>query len=255
MKSSLPILLALVCSTTWGQQTFEVASIHVSDPGLTSANFHTDPGVFSIHNITLRNCIEWAYGIKPLQLIGPGWINDARFDILARAEDHNADDDRLRLMVQTLLADRFGMKVHHEQKEQQIYSLTVAKNGPKFHATGTKDGSKFLESTTEGPSNFSEDKTGALGDRVSIDELGDKISHLLDRMVIDRTGLKGRYDLRIDLLPYMNAASDGKDGPRSDIMSVLFAGFNEQLGLKLEPGKEVVDLVVIDSVNKTPTEN
>jgi uncharacterized protein (TIGR03435 family) len=69
--------------------------------------------------------------------------------------------------------------------------------------------------------------------------------------VINRTGLNGRYDFRLDLLPYMAADGDGK----ADIMSALFAGFNDQLGLKLEPGREMVDLLVIDTVNKTPTEN
>jgi uncharacterized protein (TIGR03435 family) len=261
MKISLLAALAFLSSAIWAQSpapilSFEAASIHASDPGLPVANFHTSPGVFTVRNVTLRSCIEWAYGIKPLQLSGPVWINDERFDITARAEDGTADDDRLRLMLRTLLADRFGLKIHREKKEQQVYALTLAKNGPKFHEPGTKDASKFLESTTAGPSGFSEDKTGAMGERVSINEIADKISQLLDRIVTDRTGLTGRYDFRIDLSPYMNAvAADGNNGPRSDVMSVLFSGFNDQLGLKLEPGKETVDLVVIDSVNRTPTEN
>jgi uncharacterized protein (TIGR03435 family) len=250
-------LLALICSALWAQTPlrFEVASIHTSAPDQREASMHTDPGVFSVHNVALRTCIEWAYGIKPRQLTGPVWLADERFDIIAHAEDRAADDDRLRLMLQTLLADRFGLKVHHERKEQQVYGLTVAKGGPKFHETGTKDGSQFLESATDGSSSFAEDKTGAMGNRVSMDQVADKISQLLDRVVIDRTGLKGRYDFRLDLTPYMNAVTDGKDGPRSDIMSVLFAGFNDQLGLKLEPGKEMIDLVIIDTVNRAPTAN
>ncbi len=97
--------------------------------------------------------------------------------------------------------------------------------------------------------------TGAIAERVSMDEVSDKISRLLDRNVFDKTGLNGRYDFRLDLTPYLTADADGRDGAKADIMSVLFAGFNEQLGLRLEPGKEVVDLVVVDSVNRTPTEN
>jgi uncharacterized protein (TIGR03435 family) len=238
----------------WAQSapplSFDVASIHSSEPGSPTAIFHTEPGFFSTHNVTLRACVEWAYGLKPVQLSGPAWLKDSRFDIVARTDDHGADDDKLRLMLQTLLADRFGMKVHREQKEQQVYSLTIAKNGPKFHPQSAKDASKFLESATEGSSRFKEDKAGAIGEHVSMDETADKISELLDRRVIDRTGLKGRYDFRLDLTPYM-AEAEGK----ADIMSVLFAGFNEQLGLKLEPGKGVVELLVIDAVNKTPTEN
>lgn len=261
MKISLLTALAIACSAISAQSSapalsFEVASIHTSEPGQPIANFHTSPGVFTVRNVTLRNCIEWAYSVKPLQLTGPDWLSDVRFDITARAEDSAADDDKLRLMLQTLLADRFGLKIHHEKKEQQVYALTLTKNGPKFHQPGTKDPSKFLDSTTEGPSGFSEDKTGAMGERVSTAEIADQVSQLLDRIVIDRTGLTGRYDFRIDLSPYMNAAAaDGNNGPRSDVMSVLFSGFNDQLGLKLEPGKDTVNLVVIDSVNKTPTEN
>ncbi len=254
MKIFLSAFLAFACSSVWAQSptAFEVASIHPSEPDQRTADYHTAPGEFSVHNATLRSCIEWAYDIKPIQLMGPSWIGDERFDINARAEDRSADDDKLRPMVQKLLADRFGLKVHHEQKEQPIYSLTVAKSGPKFHATGTKDGSKFLESTADGPSSFSEDKTGAMAQHVTIDQISEKISQLLDRMIVNKTGLQGRYDLRIDLTPYMNTESDG---PRSDIRSVLFEGFNDQLGLKLEPGKEIIDFVVIDSINKAPTEN
>jgi uncharacterized protein (TIGR03435 family) len=80
-------------------------------------------------------------------------------------------------------------------------------------------------------------------------------SGLVNRIVIDKTGLTGRYDFRLDLIPYMTSDTDGKDGAKADIMSILFAGFNDQLGLKLEAGKESVDLLVVDAVNKTPTEN
>ena len=257
MRFMLPFVAMLVWQTASAQTparppyTFDAASIHISEPGSPTAVFHTEPGYFSTHNVTLRSCIEWAYGLKPLQLQGPAWLKDTRFDIVARSEDHTADDDQLRLMLQTLLADRFGMKVHREEKEQPVYSLTLAKGGPKFHPQSAKDGSKFLESVGEGSTRFKEDKAGAIGEHVSMSETADKMSELLDRMVIDRTGMKGRYDFRLDLLPYMAADGEGK----ADIMSVLFAGFNDQLGLKLEAGRDKVDLLVIDSINKTPTEN
>jgi uncharacterized protein (TIGR03435 family) len=205
--------------------------------------------------MTLRFCIEWAYDIRPLQITGPAWLSDARFDINARAADHNADDDQLRLMVRAMLADRFGLKVHHEKKEQQTFALTVAKNGPKFHPTGTKDGSRFTESATDGATGFSEDKTGAMAEHVTMGDVANKVSELVNRIVIDKTGLTGHYDFRLDLTPYMTPDTDGKDGAKADIMSILFAGFNDQLGLKLEAGKESVDLLVVDSINRTPTEN
>jgi len=251
---SIPALLALVCAAACAQ-TFEVTSIHASEPGLRTGNFHTDPGTFSIHNMTLRSCIEWAYGLSPLQISGPAWLGELRFDINAKAVDHNADDDQLRLMVRAMLADRFGLGVHHEQKEQQVFALTIAKNGPKFHPKGTKDASRFAESATEGAAEFSEDKTGAMAEHVTMSDVANKVSELVNRIVIDRTGLTGRYDFRLDLTPYMTVDTSGQDGAKADIMSILFAGFNDQLGLRLEAGKESVELLVVDAVNKTPTEN
>jgi uncharacterized protein (TIGR03435 family) len=248
---STPALLAVACSVACAQ-SFEVASIHASEPGLRTGSVHTDPGVFSVHNMTLHFCIEWAYGVSPLQVSGPAWLNEVRFDINAKAADHNADDDHLRLMVRAMLADRFGLKVHHEQKEQQVFALTVAKNGPKFHSQGTKDASRFTESARDGATGFSEDKTGAMADHVTMGDVANKVSELVNRIVIDKTGLSGRYDFRLDLTPYMTPDTDGA---KADIMSILFAGFNDQLGLKLEAGKESVDLLVVDAVSKTPTEN
>src|SRR3984885_14172400 len=222
---STPALLAFACSAAWGQ-SFEVASIHASEPGLRTGNIHTDPGIFSIHNMTLHFCIEWAYDVRPLQITGPGWLNEVRFDINAKATNHNADDDQLRLMVRAMLADRFGLQVHHEQKEQQVFALTIAKNGPKFHPTGTKDASRFTESATDGASGFSEDKTGAMAQHVTMGDVANKVSELVSRIVIDKTGLTGRYDFRLDLTPYMAPDAEGN---KADIMSVLFAGFNDQL--------------------------
>jgi uncharacterized protein (TIGR03435 family) len=248
---SLPALLAFACSVACAQ-SFEVVSIHASEPGLRSGNVHTDAGIFSMHNMTLHFCIEWAYDVRPLQITGPAWLNEVRFDINAKAADHKADDHQLRLMVRTMLAGRFGLRVHHEQKEQQVFALTVAKNGPKLHPTGTKDASRFTESAADGSTSFSEDKTGAMADHVTMGDVANKVSELVNRIVIDKTGLTGRYDFRLDLTPYMTPDTDGA---KPDIMSILFAGFNDQLGLKLEAGRESVDLLVIDSLNKTPTEN
>ena len=87
--------------------------------GPANGNVHVDGGTFSIHNMTLHFCIEWAYGVSPLQVDGPAWLNDLRFDINAKAADHNADDDQLRRMARTMLADRFGLKVHHDRKSSR----------------------------------------------------------------------------------------------------------------------------------------
>jgi len=248
-------LAFLICLPIFAQTSapprFETASIHISEPGQRSAEFHSRPGMLMIRNYTLHSCIEWAYNLRPLQIEGPDWLRDVRIDIEARVENRQADDEEIRLMLRTLLADRFGMKVRLAQKEQQIYALTVSKTGPKFHETGTKDGSSFKHSVGGGSSGFSEDKTGAMAERVTMYDLANKLSELLNRIVIDRTGLAGNYDLRIDITPYLATSGEGK----ADIMSIIFAGLNDQLGLKVEAGRESVELLTVDSINKTPTEN
>ena len=114
------------------------------------------------------------------QVIGPAWLDDARFDIAAKAA-WPADDDQLRLILRTLLADRFGMTVHKEKREMQVYALTVAKSGPKFH-----------ETTTEGLPEFTNGGKGSLvANRVTMSELAEKISEPLNRPVIDATDSRG----------------------------------------------------------------
>lgn len=248
---SFPLLALVACLPIFAQPRFEAASIHISEPGQSSAEFHTRPGFLTVRNYKLHSCIEWAYNLRPLQIEGPDWLNDVRIDIEARAENRQAEDDEIRLMLRTLLADRFGMKAHLSQKEQQVYELTLGKTGAKFHERGMKDGSSFTPSPGNGPSGFSDEKTGATAKHVTMSDLANKLSERLNRIVIDRTGLEGRYDLRIDTTPYLTA---GGDGP-PDLMSIFFAGLNDQLGLKLEAGRESVELLAIDSINKTPTAN
>ncbi len=246
---SFTLLALITCSLMSGQPRFEAASIHISEPGQRSSTIRTQPGSILLQNYTLHRCIEWAYNLRPLQIAGPEWLNDVRIDIQARVENRQADDDEIRLMLRTLLAERFGMKAHTGQKEQPIYALTVGKDGPRFHARGTKDGSSFGPSSGDGASGFADEKTGATATRVTMSDLANKLSERLGRIVIDKSGLEGRYDLRIDVTPYLSAG-----GP-ADVMSIFFAGFNDQLGLKLEAGRESVELLTIDSINRTPTEN
>jgi uncharacterized protein (TIGR03435 family) len=85
--------------------------------------------VFRSRNYTLHSCIEWAYNLRRLQVEGLVWLSEVRIDINARAENRQADDDEFRLMLRTLLADRFGMNTHLVRKEQQVYVLTVGKDG------------------------------------------------------------------------------------------------------------------------------
>jgi uncharacterized protein (TIGR03435 family) len=151
-------------------------------------------------------------------------------------------------MLRTQLADRFGLRVHTEQKEMQTYLLTVMGSGLEFD-----------QSTTDGPPSHGKDKGGAMvAQRVSMNELAQGLSGRLNRPVIDSTGLKGGYDFRIDTLPYVEAAAavnGGKADQMSemDIPGILIAALPDELRLKLESRKEKADILVVDYAEKTPT--
>ena len=109
---------------------FDVASIKPAVGGMRP-DVKTSPGSLTIRNQSLLYLIQWAYDTPPFQIEGPDWLNDNRFDVLAKAES-GGDEAKLRLMLRALLGERFGLKAHPEQKEMQVYGLTLAKGGPKF---------------------------------------------------------------------------------------------------------------------------
>ena len=140
-------------------------------------------------------------------------------------------------MLQNLLAERFKLKLHRERRETQIYALVPGKNGPRL----TESGPDAPHSVREGPGRLT-------GSGVPISALADHLSgplYQLGRQVVDRTGLKGNYDFTLEW-----AASDS-DAPGQS----LFTALQEQLGLKLEAQRSSVDVLVVDSMEKAPTEN
>jgi uncharacterized protein (TIGR03435 family) len=196
-----------------------------------------------MRNVDLLDIVSWAWGVAHSQISGPEWLRMTRFDILAKAQG-SGDDDRLRLMLRRLLAERFAFSSHFEQKEMQAYVLTLQKDGPKFK-----------ESTGDGPPEFTNAGRGLLvAHRASMADLADKLADPVGAPVIDQTGLKGKYEIRIDITGFIPAAGD--NGPNPDeVLSILFNAIPAQLGVKLEPKKENVKLLVIDHMEKQPTEN
>ena len=247
MKGVVTLLL-LVVPLVAAEPKFEVASVRPSQPGTLRENIGFSPTALNMHNVTLLTCMAWAWDIEYAQVENrPDWFSDLRFDIEART-DAPVTEDQLRLMLRALLAERFALSVRSEQKLLDVFLLTVAKNGPKFHDATAGDHSEFRESKLEGPPDFHEEETSAFAEQASIAEFASKISGPLKRPVLDRTGLTGRYDIRIDFLPYINRGE-------VDATSIFFGGFEDELGLKLETGKGTAEVLVIETVNKKPSEN
>ena len=204
------------------------------------------PGSVTMYNCTLKNAIRWAYGVSEYQVSGPDWMDSARFDVAAKAAGP-AKDDELRLMTRTLLADRFKLALHRQTKEFQVYVLAPAKNGTKLQ-----------ESTSEGEASIQPqiERMTVTVQHTPISQLIDLLSPIMGAPVLDQTGLKGKYDVTVNIAKYASEmqAGAGGGGP-PDPVSMIMTMLEAELGLKLESRKVPLEQLIVDHVERTPTEN
>ncbi len=214
-------------------QTFEVASIH---PNVTGAEGSVidlpESGRLRVTNATLKTLIRAAYGIQNDQVSGgPKWLDTDRYDIEARTSSPITEDQDQPLL-QSLLAERFHLKTHREQRELTVYRLMLAKNGPLFSkSTGTSSSIH----TNHGPGESRITLTG-----ISIGQFAGMLGNRMGHIITDKTGLAGNYDLTL--------VWDPDSTPGSTLPSV-FAALQEQLGLRLDSQKSTVPVLVIDSAD------
>ncbi len=245
LRTTLPFFL--IATAALGQTpSFDVASIRIAK---REQGMHLDPVQFSpdsltIRAVTLKTAIAWAYHVMEYQVQGPEWLNADRYDFVAKAAAP-VPEDQLRLMLQTLLADRFKLTLHRQTKVFQAYLLTIGKNGPKFQ-----------ESKSEGASNIvpRQDTMSVVISRTPLSQLTEMLSKVLQTPVVDMTGLIGRYDITLNLAKYLQDLQPAGGGP-PDVVGVLLSGVQEELGLKLEAKKTPLDLLIIDGAEKIPAEN
>jgi uncharacterized protein (TIGR03435 family) len=216
--------------------TFEAASIKpnnsVDGAGRAgpSGGFLKYPPGRVLGTATARTIILEAYHLTEHQLSGgPGWLENDKFDLEARAATP-ADKDQLRLMLQTMLAERFKLAVRHETKEMPVYALTVGKNGPKLHDVKPDDAGFVKVPASEGSTGNGLVTRGSMQDFAFL--LSGSSS--IDRPLLDKTGLKGSYTL----LVHWNADED------------FMTAVQDQLGLKFESQRAPVDTIVIDHIEK-----
>jgi uncharacterized protein (TIGR03435 family) len=258
VRPVLSILLVSVGALTepvfaFAEPAFEVASVKATiTPG--PEDISLNPGTLTIRNISLRRLISWAWDTPRAQISGPDWLTDEHFDISAKASDASAIDE-MRLMMRTLLAERMGVRIHGETRELPVYYLTLAKNGPRLHRATEKGPTQFAESVGEGLAHFGRNKMLMVADHISMADLAEQLSDPLQRPVIDRTGLKGRYDIRLDPTAYMVSAEGDAPRERIDPLSMILTAIPLQLGLKVDAGKDTVRFRVVDAANRTPSSN
>jgi uncharacterized protein (TIGR03435 family) len=256
--------VASVVTTLAGQTIesprFEVASVKTNKSGgLTQAGARPEGDHVTATNATLRQLIQAAYNIGTDSLIGgPSWINRDRFDLIAKAPALLSGNE-WRLMLRTLLADRFKLAAHRETRKSDMFALTLARRdrslGPNLRPAQIDCASLRAQSTDNG------DPCGqrSLGNALmvgkasirgmGIDSLLGTVARDAGRPVVDRTGLTGAFDWDLTWTPLTNRRPGiDPDGP------TIFTALQEQLGLKLEGIKGTTDVLVIDRVER-PTED
>jgi uncharacterized protein (TIGR03435 family) len=233
------------------QPVFDVASVKPNTvginegPGRGREETEHSPLSLTMRNVRLSSCMKWAYDVNDYQISGPDWINLERYDIAAKTSAP-ATEEQLKLMLRALLAERFKLTFHRQQKELQTFALTVGKNGPKLQ-----------ESTGEGESLTKGNQMSVGLARTTMAQFAEMLSSPLHTPVTDQTGLKGRYDFHLDLVPFI--PDECRDAPCGlgviDMPNIIARAVQEQLGLALEPRKGPVDVLIVDHAEKVPTEN
>jgi uncharacterized protein (TIGR03435 family) len=234
--------------------SFEVATIKPSKPDSLGKMFRVQGRRFSTLNTTLSDIISFAYGTHPKQLVGaPAWVETDKFDIEAQPDGDGAPSDKQwKVMWQKLLAERFKLSFHRDKKELSVYVLSVSKTGQKLtKSEGDPNGLPGLWFQGLGKLNVS--------NATMEDFAGLMQSSVLDRPVLDQTGLTGRWNFILNWTPDDSQfASFGMKIPPptggASEPPALYTAIQEQLGLKLEATKAAADVLVVDHVEK-PSEN
>jgi uncharacterized protein (TIGR03435 family) len=225
---------------------FEVASVKVVDLSRLGNAISMNIGTVrheevTFGNATLNDCIRFAYGIgSDAQIAGPDWITSKQFlyDIVAKGQPA-ASREQLQAMMQTLLAERFKLVTHRAEKQMSYYALVPARNGPKVQVVN--DPPEGFRGTTYG---------GRIDSILSMPGLAYLLSRFeTERPIIDQTGLRGLYAVKLEWARQLLQNADGPPGPS------LFTAIDEQLGLKLEARKGPVEVLMVDRAERVPIEN
>jgi uncharacterized protein (TIGR03435 family) len=216
---------------------FEVASIRpaVNDGRGTSFDMF-EGGRLRVTSVTLYGLIKSAWMLQSSQVTGgPGWLDNDRYDIDAKSgHPERIDTDHLQPLLQSLLADRFALKFHWETRELPVYALVADKGGAILKEN--RDAPITILNTRRASG-----KVRIVGTKVSMEQLARSIGSELGRVVVDKTGLPGGYDVNFEWA----------EEPVGDSLAPsIFTELHEQLGLKLEPAKAPVKVLVIDSAER-----
>jgi uncharacterized protein (TIGR03435 family) len=211
-------------------------------------------GKFTATNVSLKELIQYAYHMQDFQISGTqGWMNSDRYDVIAKAEDR-ANEDQIRLMVRSLLAERFKLNVHLDEKQLPQYALVIAKDGLKMPRS-TQDCSVPGDRSMPCGGFRLYQRSQLSGRNVPIFELIDVLAILTGRYVVNNSGLSGNFDIKLQWSPDETLALGAEtNAPPDDPGGAsLFTALQQQLGLKLESQRGPVPVLTVDRAEKPPS--
>jgi uncharacterized protein (TIGR03435 family) len=248
---------------------FEAATIkrNMSGSNRVSYSGPPDSGTLTATNVNLRLLISIAWKVRTFEILGgQGWINSDRYDVVAKPAESAPGEDEARMMLRRLLEDRFKLMVHRETKEMPVFALLANNNGAKLRES--KPGSCItFGPNSPAPSGSSPGQSSPgpcvgffmgpgtmVGGKVFMGQFADALSEVVGRIVIDKTGYTGTFDLRLEFAPEGTSGLTA-DGADDSSRPSIFTAVKQQLGLRLESQRSPAQILVIDHVENAPTEN
>ena len=227
---------------------YEVSTIKPSRPEERARGIGPDGRRFIANYTTISQVMQYAYNLQEKQIVNaPAWFDHETFDLVVIADGGEPSVPQWRVILRQMLVERFKIDFHHEERTMVAYLLTVAKSGPKLEGSNSQPGTQNGVHILRGPHQWMK----AIGVHATMTELAAELQRVeMDRPVVDQTGLSGVFDFTLiatSTKPFFEGEepAQGEDAP-----PVLFTALEEQLGLRLVPGKAPVDCFVIDHVER-----
>ena len=250
------VALSVLCLELAGQAQsnlqFDVASIKRKEGPIDGGSVRTLPGGrFEWISATVDGLLEMAYPGTRGEILGaPDWIHSDHYDVIASA-GRDATREEMGLMMRALLGERFKLRAHVERQEQPIYALVVERSdgrlGPQLKPFPHVCGASGAPAC-----GMSAGATGVRATGVPVSRIADLLTVSAGRLLVDRTGLSGNYEFTLVYKPAVGRPRDPNGPP--DERPDVFTALREQLGLKLEPDRGLIDVLVVDHIER-PTEN
>jgi uncharacterized protein (TIGR03435 family) len=223
---------------------FEVATVKVNRSGSGRSNSpRLTNGRLWAENATLKQILQVAYDFSALRITGPDWLDSDRYDLTGIAPQ-GVPDTALMPMLQSLLQERFHLDAHRASREVAVFNLVVAKDGLKLSPYDPAH--PLVPPPRKGAASMVIG-TGTMA------QLANMLTSSAGRPVLDKTGLEGRYGYALTFSPL--AAQASADSPSDSGPLDLFAAVQQQLGLKLEPKKDTIEILIVDHAERVPSEN